>query len=277
VLQTKLRPSLNVKEFEAQLEESLLALKVDYLDLFADPRRQRQGFGGLVAGIRRLSGCRRALAQAGAHSPHRILHARGEAAHLAHDRKRPLRLRELCTTTTLFQDNLPMISSGARATTWACSSSARRTRAAGCIEGLGQAAHACANRCRPWCSTICGAFPIDDIHTLSLGCGPAVGFRRAHEGAAAVGESGAGAGAHRRALAGGVSPGYRRRFCRSLGRGLPEWNVLPGKINVRRILWLRNLVLAYDLLDFAQERYMSMSPTISGYQARAPPNSTTPR
>jgi predicted aldo/keto reductase-like oxidoreductase len=29
---------------------------------------------------------------------------------------------------------------------------------------------------------------------------------------------------------------------------------------VRRILWLRNLVLAYDLLAFAQERYMSMSP-----------------
>jgi hypothetical protein len=42
--------------------------------------------------------------------------------------------------------------------------------------------------------------------------------------------------------------------------GLREWNELPGKINVRRILWLRNLVLAYDLLDFAQERYMSMNP-----------------
>lgn len=42
--------------------------------------------------------------------------------------------------------------------------------------------------------------------------------------------------------------------------GLRDYNDMPGKINVRRILWLRNLVLAYDLLDFAQERYMAMSP-----------------
>jgi hypothetical protein len=42
--------------------------------------------------------------------------------------------------------------------------------------------------------------------------------------------------------------------------GLREWNELPGQINVKRILWLRNLVIAYDLLDFAQERYMVMSP-----------------
>ncbi|HEX7500061.1 MAG TPA: aldo/keto reductase, partial [Polyangia bacterium] len=35
VLQTKVRPSPNVKEFEAQLEESFQLLKIDYLDLFA--------------------------------------------------------------------------------------------------------------------------------------------------------------------------------------------------------------------------------------------------
>jgi len=49
-------------------------------------------------------------------------------------------------------------------------------------------------------------------------------------------------------------------FARRWMVGLPEWSDLPGKINVRRILWLRNLVVAYDLIDFAQERYMSMSP-----------------
>ena len=42
--------------------------------------------------------------------------------------------------------------------------------------------------------------------------------------------------------------------------GLREWYELPGLVNVKRILWLRNLVLAYDLLDFAQERYISMKP-----------------
>jgi predicted aldo/keto reductase-like oxidoreductase len=49
-------------------------------------------------------------------------------------------------------------------------------------------------------------------------------------------------------------------FARRWSQGLPEWTELPGKINVRRILWLHNLVRAYDLLHFAQERYIAMSP-----------------
>jgi len=48
-------------------------------------------------------------------------------------------------------------------------------------------------------------------------------------------------------------------FARRWLHGLPEWTDIPGKINVRRILWLYNLVRAYDLLHYAQERYISMS------------------
>ncbi len=43
--------------------------------------------------------------------------------------------------------------------------------------------------------------------------------------------------------------------------GVPEWDQIPGQINVKRILWLRHLALAYDLVDFAQERYAAMSPS----------------
>ena len=48
-------------------------------------------------------------------------------------------------------------------------------------------------------------------------------------------------------------------FARGWSQGLPEWTEMPGKINVRRILWLHNLVRAYGLIHFAQERYISMS------------------
>src|SRR5436190_1026715 len=48
-------------------------------------------------------------------------------------------------------------------------------------------------------------------------------------------------------------------FARRWSHGLPEWTDVPGKINLRRILWLYNLVRAYDLLHYAQERYISMS------------------
>jgi predicted aldo/keto reductase-like oxidoreductase len=49
------------------------------------------------------------------------------------------------------------------------------------------------------------------------------------------------------------------RYARHWSEGLRDFREMPGRINVRRILWLRNLVVAYDLLDFAQERYMAMS------------------
>jgi len=48
-------------------------------------------------------------------------------------------------------------------------------------------------------------------------------------------------------------------YAKAWFKGLRNFDEMPGKVNVRRILWLRNLVLAYDLIEFAQERYMSMS------------------
>jgi len=37
--------------------------------------------------------------------------------------------------------------------------------------------------------------------------------------------------------------------------GLPEWHQTPGNINIPIILWLRNLALAYDLVEYGQMRY----------------------
>ena len=37
--------------------------------------------------------------------------------------------------------------------------------------------------------------------------------------------------------------------------GLPAWQDSPGYMNMRVMLWLRNLVLAYDMLDYGRYRY----------------------
>jgi uncharacterized protein len=37
--------------------------------------------------------------------------------------------------------------------------------------------------------------------------------------------------------------------------GLPKLEETPGKINIKTILWLRNLAIAYNLLDYAKMRY----------------------
>lgn len=37
--------------------------------------------------------------------------------------------------------------------------------------------------------------------------------------------------------------------------GLPRLEEVPGQVNVRSILWLRNLAIAFDMLDYAKARY----------------------
>ncbi len=37
--------------------------------------------------------------------------------------------------------------------------------------------------------------------------------------------------------------------------GLPPWHKAPGHINMAKILWLRNLVAAYDMVDYGKMRY----------------------
>ncbi len=54
--------------------------------------------------------------------------------------------------------------------------------------------------------------------------------------------------------------------------GLPEWDEVPGGVNIRQILRWRNLVKAYDVLEFAKERYSGMTGHdhwVPGNQARA--------
>lgn len=36
---------------------------------------------------------------------------------------------------------------------------------------------------------------------------------------------------------------------------LPKWEDTPGKVNIHTILWLRNLAIAYDLVEYAKMRY----------------------
>ncbi|MBN1855213.1 MAG: aldo/keto reductase [Pirellulales bacterium] len=37
--------------------------------------------------------------------------------------------------------------------------------------------------------------------------------------------------------------------------GLPPWDAVPGYINIRSILWLRHLALAYDMIEYGKMRY----------------------
>lgn len=38
-------------------------------------------------------------------------------------------------------------------------------------------------------------------------------------------------------------------------QNLPKWEETPGEINIKTVLWLWNLAIAYDMIDFAKVRY----------------------
>ena len=42
---------------------------------------------------------------------------------------------------------------------------------------------------------------------------------------------------------------------RSTAEGLPQWEETPGHVNLPTILWLRNLVRAYDMVEYGKMRY----------------------
>jgi predicted aldo/keto reductase-like oxidoreductase len=44
-------------------------------------------------------------------------------------------------------------------------------------------------------------------------------------------------------------------WCSSWDQGLPHWSQSPGKANLREILRLHNLALAYDLVEYGKMRY----------------------
>jgi len=257
VLQTKIRPSLNVKEFEAQLEESLNALKVDYLDLFAiHGANDKESVDWALAPDGCLDVAERWREQG------RIRHI-GFSTHAA----QPLILRMIESDRFdyvnlhfyyLFQDNLPVIQA-ARAHdmgVFIISPSDKGGR-------LQKASAKLRTLCEPlspmvfndlWCLSH------DDVHTISLGAARPSDLDEHMKTLPLV----ANPAPTLDPIVARLQAAYRQAvgddFAAHWLEGLPEWNELPGKINVRRILWLRNLVLAYDLLDFAQERYMSMSP-----------------
>lgn len=257
ILQTKVRPSPNAGEFEAQLAESFAALKVDYVDLFA------------IHGINDPDSLAWSLAPGGAldvaerwRKQGRI-RALGFSTHAA----QPIILRLIETGRFdyvnfhyyyLFQDNLPVIAAARRHDMgrFIISPSDKGGR-------LYQASPKLRALCQPLSPMVfndlwCLSNP--DIHTISLGAARPGDFDE-HLSVLALLKD---AQAVLQPIVERLEAAYREAlgdaFAARWFEGLREWNELPSKINVRRILWLRNLVLAYDLLGFAQERYMAMSP-----------------
>jgi predicted aldo/keto reductase-like oxidoreductase len=256
VLQTKLRPHEDPAAFAAQLEESFSLLGVDTIDLLS--------FHGL-----NTPNCVELTLRAGGcwESADRFRRA-GRIRHIGFSTHAPTRLL-LDTIRSdrfdyvnlhayyLFQDNLTAIA-------------AARERDMGVFiispTDKGGRLYAPSDRLRAltaplsplafndlWCLTKM------DAHTLSLGAAVPSDFDAHVEALALLDDAPRLLPPILARLEAAYADALGADFARRWSHGLPDWSELPGKINVRRILWLHNLVRAYDLIHFAQERYISMS------------------
>ncbi len=61
--------------------------------------------------------------------------------------------------------------------------------------------------------------------------------------------------ARREALAGAFGEGLGEAWLATWQQGLPEWTDTPGEINLPVLLWLHNLLVAWDLESYAKARY----------------------
>ena len=94
-----------------------------------------------------------------------------------------------------------------------------------------------------------------DVHTLSIGAAKPADFDlqlttiplldRANELLEPIVER----------LQAAMSEAVGRDVARRYAEGLPNWDMTPGFINIQLILWLRGLALAYDMHEFAENRY----------------------
>jgi predicted aldo/keto reductase-like oxidoreductase len=257
LLQTKLRPSPDVKEFEAQFEESLHLLKVDHLDLFA------------LHGVNDRESVDWTLAPGGCLEVAEHWRKRGRIRAIGFSTHAPrsLILRMIETDRFdyinfhyyyLFQDNLPIVAAARRREmgTFIISPSdkgGRLYRASAKLRAL----------CEPLSPMVfndlwCLSNP--DICTLAIGAVRPSDFDEHGKVLSLLADPAPVLEPIAKRLESAYREAVGDEFARRWPEGLREWDELPGKINVRRILWLRNLVLAFDLIDFAQERYMSMKP-----------------
>jgi len=257
VLQTKIRPTANPKEFEVQLGESFQQLNIDYLDLFA------------FHGINDQALVEQALAPKGCLAVLDRWRKQGRIRHIGFSTHAPtaiiLRLIESDRFDyvnfhyyCLFQDHQPVLE-------------AARRHAMGTFiispTDKGGRLHRPSAKLRALCEPLspmvfndlwCLSHP--DLHTLSLGAARPTDFDEHLRVLPLLADPGPVLAPIVERLGAAYREALGDEFAGRWIEGLPEWQDLPGKVNVRRILWLRNLVLAYDLLDFAQERYMAMSP-----------------
>lgn len=269
ILQSKVAPTADPKQFEANLEQTFERLQVNTLDLFGfHGVNNREVFNWMM----RPGGCLEVAERFRAAG--RIKHI-GFSTHASLD----LILNTIESNRFdyvnlhwyfIFQENTP-----------ALAAATLRDMGVFIISPTDKGGHL--HTARPlWLQACAPLSPLQfndvfclsnpQVHTLSVGAARPSDFD-AHVAALAHltpdGGSPAVSAAAQRLLDQWTNT-LGETFAASYLQGVPEWDALPEGINVRKTLWLWGLVKAWDLLPYARSRYNMLSqndPWFPGYKA----------
>ena len=255
LLQTKARPHDDPKVFEAHLEESFACLQVKTLDLFAF-----HGLNDAAALNPALDRCLKVAER---------YRAAGRIRNIGFSTHAPTEVIQAAIHSGrfdyvnlhyyyLFQDNA-----------LAVQAAAARDMGVFIISpsDKGGRLYKPSAKLRALCAPLspmafndlwCLSHP--EVHTLSIGAARPSDFDEHLKVLPMLAEPGKILGPIVERLEDAYRQALGADYAKAWFQGLRNFDEIPGRVNVRKILWLRNLVLAYDLIEYAQERYMAMAP-----------------
>jgi len=255
VVQTKIQPAADPREFLDQFHESLDRLQIDYVDLLG------------IHGINTYERLWWSIRPGGCLGAARELVAEGKARNVGFSTHGPLKVIQDAIGHEgsggfdyvnlhwfyMFQQNWPAIEAARRADmgVFIISPSDKGGM-------LSKPPAKLVDLCKPLHPLVfnfvfCLSRP--EVHTLSVGASCPSGFDLQVSSLRYMEQAGK--------LLGPIEARLREAMVEAVGedvaddfaQGIPSWNAIPGHVSIAVILWLRNLALAYDMHDYAKMRY----------------------
>jgi hypothetical protein len=255
VVQTKIQPLADPRQFLADFHESLARLGLSYVDLL--------GIHGInnhetLWWVVRPSGCLEAARELVAegkvrhvgfstHGPLDVIQA--AIAHERHGGFDYVNLHWYC----IFQQNWPAIEAAARADmgVFIISPSDKGGmlyRPPARLVDLCQPLH-------PLVFNVLFCLAQPQVHTLSIGAACPGNFDLPVSALPLLDRKGELLPHIQERLHGAWVDALGKDLAERYAEGLPAWQDSPGYMNIPVMLWLRNLVLAYDMLEYGKMRY----------------------
>ena len=258
IAQTKVAPERDARVFRRKVEESLSRLNLESVDLFA------------LHGVNNESYKQQTLRPGGCLEEAERLRAEGKIRHIGFSTHAPTEfIVELIETGRfdyvnlhwyyIFQDNEPALAAAARQDmgVFIISPSDK----GGMLYKPPEKLRTLCEPLSPMVFNDVFCLSRTEIHTLSIGAARPSDFDEHLKALALLDDPSSDIDRIRRRLDEAFAESLGAEYASSWRDGIPPWETLPGKVNVKTVLWLYNLARAFDLTEYARMRYKLLGGT----------------